>query len=474
MKLKQLQKKYPEFVYRSFRYKLENGNVAASFEFKIPPDLKFKPQIIFKNVSQQQIKKIGEPQIKNLIFHLGLAEIPTYWKATCSPEIIIKAGYLDDAQIKFWQDLFINGMGQFFYENKLPFIKPVFDVQCAKPKEIPLILSKFQNRYLVPLGGGKDSLVTLELLKTKGKVVTFTLNPNIAVKKLLQATGTPNIEIERVIDSALLRLPAQGFFNGHTPFSSVLAFIGVAVAALFGCRYIAISQERSSNQGNVKYLGKTINHQYSKTFDFENKFRAYCEKYLAKNIEHFSFLRPLYELQIAEIFSRYPRYFPYFLSCNKPFTVAARRAGKIGWCGNCPKCLFTYAALYPFIGKAGTIKIFGKNLFEDKQLLSIMIELLGQGICKPFECVGTFNEARAAFYLSLERAKKEDNNNLPALLEIFQMEYLPEYKTIKNDAKKILASWNNHNNLPKNLALFLKKQLITKKDKYLTQSGHRW
>jgi hypothetical protein len=456
MELKVVQKKYPEFVYKNFGYKLENGNLAASFEFEIAPDIKFRPQIVIKNVSRRQDSKIGEAGIKNLIFHLGMAEIPTYWKATCSPKIIIEAGFLDKTQTQFWQNLIANGMGQFFYENRLAFIKPFFDVRCTKPKKIPLILDKFQSRYLVPLGGGKDSLVTLELLRgANKKTANFVLNPNPPVLKLLAVAGGRNHIVERYIDSKLIDLNRQGFFNGHTPFSSLLSFISVAVAALFDRKYIAISQERSSNEGNVRYLGKMINHQYSKTWEFENKFRRYSKKYLAKNIEYFSFLRPLQELQITKIFSRYQKYFPYFVSWNKPFTLVSRAAGQSGWCGKCPKCLSMFAMLYPFIGKVAAGKIFGKDLFNNGDLLSVMRDLLGQGICKPFECVGTFKETRSALYLSLERARKE-NKNLPMLLEIFQSEYLPKYPTIKKNTQKILTAWEDHNNLPQSQSVWLK------------------
>jgi hypothetical protein len=159
-------------------------------------------------------------------------------------------------------------------------------------------------------------------------------------------------------------------------------------------------------------------------------------------------LRPLYELQIAKIFSKYPKYFPIFLSCNKPFTLAERVGGGSGWCGDCPKCLFTFAALYPFIGGSATVKIFGKDLFSRRELLPVMIELLGEGSCKPFECVGTFEEARAAFYLSWQ--KTEDPK--PYLLNYFAEKILPKYPKIAQDSDKILSSWNSKNNLPKFLS----------------------
>jgi hypothetical protein len=298
----------------------------------------------------------------------------------------------------------------------------------------------------------------MEALRAAGKdVMAFTLNANGALENAVKAARVENIFVERKIDRRLLELKALGFLNGHTPFSSILAVLGVGLAAMFDFKYVAISQERSSNEGNIKYLGKDVNHQYSKTLDFENKFREYSRKYLAKNIEYFSFLRPLYEIQIAEIFSRYPKYFDSFLSCNKSFTIAARESGDgSGWCGQCSKCLSVFAMLYPFIGRDETVKIFSKNLFESRELLTVARELLGEGECKPMECVGTFGEMRAAFYLSVKKTVGE----LPYLLKYFQQSILPKYPKIELQSKKIISSWTDKNNLPKNLAAALKRAVV--------------
>jgi len=454
MELDFLQKKYPEFVYESYDWKIAGSDLAAGFCFRIG-SIEFRPSITIYGIDEVRIAALGSAAVSNLVFNMGLAEIPSYWKAACSPTIVIRAGYLDKFQVDFWQSLIFN-MGQFFYENKLPFIKPDFKIEAQKPVKAVTIAKRFSRRYLVPLGGGKDSLVTLGVLKQiKKDVATFTLNANIPLKGVVKAAGTDNIYIERKIDRKLVEINAQGFLNGHTPFSSVLAVLGVSLAALFDYGYVAISQERSSNEGNVEYLGKNINHQYSKTFEFENKFRKYSAKYLAKNIEYASFLRPLYEIQISKIFSGYPKYFGSFLSCNKPFTIAARAAGSVGWCGQCSKCLSVFSMLYPFIGKDAAVNIFGSDLFENEKLLPVMLELLGQAEQKPMECVGTFEEMRAAFYLSLIKAE----GDRPYLLEYFEKNIMPKYPRIAAQSKKILLAWTNKHNLSKGLAAALAKNI---------------
>jgi len=417
MNFKNLRKKYPRFVYESYSYRISGKDLKISFVFKIKPDISFNPTLVIRN-----IPKVNVIKLDNLIFQLGLIEMISYWKATCSPLIEIKAGSLNKEQINFWQDLILNGMSQFFFENKMPFQKPKFIVgkTLAKPS---LVMGG--KGFLVPVGGGKDSVVTLELLKKNKKdILCFSLNPTDAAKRIMRIAGCRRpIIVERKIDGKLLQLNRKGFLNGHTPFSAYLAFLSVLSAVIFGKKYIALSNERSSNEGNVKYLGKTINHQWSKSFEFERKFRKYSRKYLVRDVEYFSFLRPFYEIQIAKMFSKYPKYFPAFLSCNEAYKTASgtKRPTK-RWCGKCSKCLFVFAILYPFLKEKELLKIFGKNLFEDKPLLPIMQQLIGERGFKPFECVGTKKESLAAFYLSLKKSK-----DLPILLKYFKEKILSKY-----------------------------------------------
>ncbi len=444
MDLNTLQKKYPRFDFNGFTWEYANGAIAVKFDFIIEPDLRFAPRLVIENVSQESVKILGKECLDNFIFNLGLAEIPSYWKATCAKEIAVKCGYLDAGQIRFWSDLFSNGMGQFFYENNLAPFVPSFKVETVKPKIYPRPLSKrFSPDFLVPVGGGKDALVTYEALKmAKKNIATFVLNENAPLKRLIAAIGTDNISVKRTIDPKLFELKKLGYLNGHTPFSSYLAILGIVIGALFDKKYVAISQERSSNEGNVEYRGQKVNHQYSKSFEFEKKVRAYSKKYLARNIDFFSSLRPLYEIQIAKIFSGFPKYFPYFLSCNKPYRITD--SSKTTWCKKCPKCLFTFAALYPFCEKEQLIKLFGGNLFEDGALIPLMEELVGK--VKPFECVGTRLETVAVFYLSLK--KETGSKKLPVLLEYFKNNILYGYPRIEKQANTVLAAWDKHNFVP--------------------------
>ena len=414
-KIQNLQKKYPRFIYENFSYQIKNNNLEISFNFSIEPDIKFQPKIIIKNIPQKlSISDINK--LDNLVFHLGLMEIPSYWKATCSPIIEIRAGFLNFEQINWWKDLIIKGMGQFFYENKINFRQPNFLKIISAPKynkKRKKVSFPLKNQVLVPVGGGKDSIVTLEKLKRQGKKIgCFLVNPTKTMKEIVKIAGIEDlIIIKREIDPDLLELNKKGYLNGHTPITALVSFLSVLAAVLFNYKNIAFSNEKSADEGNLKYLGKIINHQWSKSSEFEKKFKWYLRKYLAKTINYFSFLRKYTELEIAKMFTKYPQYFSVFSSCN---VVLAKKLKK-RWCGNCPKCLFLYAALYPFLEKKQLLKIFGTDIFENKKLLPVMHGLMNPETAKPFECVGTKKESQMAFKLSLEKATKR-KEKIPYLL----------------------------------------------------------
>ena len=441
--------KYPIFRYKSYKYSFEKGNLKISFDFLIEPDIAFSPKIIIENVKEHKDKQT----LENLIFNLGMIEMVSYLKAACSQNIIIDCGYLDTKQKKFWRNLFLNGLGEFFYENKIDFReKDFFKFKTNKGENLKVKKIKTEDKILLPIGGGKDSIVSLNLLK-KENLCLMGLNPTKEIKATIG--GKKHIYIKREIDKRLLELRQKGFYNGHTPFSAYLAFLSTLCAFLTNSRYIALSNESSANEETVCYLGKKINHQYSKTLEFENSFREYAKEYIANGIEYFSFLRPLYEIQIAKLFSNFKKYHSIFLSCNEANkTYSGTRKKTQVWCGHCPKCLFVFSILYPFMKEQDLSKIFKKNLFEDKSLQNEMLKLIGEGKSKPFECIGEKQESLIAFYLSSKKAPHKY-----CLLDYLEKNIFPKYKNLDALSKKIMNAWNEKNNLPPKFKKILKNEI---------------
>ena len=409
MNPEQARQKYGEFAYQDFGYKTIGSNLKIWFVFLIKPNLKFKTEITIKGV-----EKSGLRDVDNLVFHLGLMEMLNYWKLTCAPLITIEAGNLDKTQMAFLKKVIINGMGQYFYENRIDFTKPGFlkiKTNKNKPRFRALSIGRSNKKTLIPVGGGKDAPVTIEgFKKQKKNIGSFVLNAIKPQKDIMKTGGLKeNIFVERKLDNKLFDLNKKGFLNGHVPFSAFLSFLGLFLAKIFDYRSIAFSWEKSANEGNVKYKNKTINHQWSKTAEFEKMMQNYSQKYLLKGVRIYSPLRKFSETEIIKKFAGLKQYHPFFLSCNNAYKT--RNASK-KWCGECPKCLFVFSALFPFMKKNDLIKIFGKNLFENKKNIAAMERLTGERGFKPFECVGTVAETRKIIRVCV----KKEKNNLPIVL----------------------------------------------------------
>ncbi len=450
-KLTELRKTYPDFYYDSYHYTVKTDELLVSFCF-IAGDIEFKPSVSIKFNSEIKVAKKNIEAMEKLIFHLGMIEMFSYWKAFCSKKIIVKAGYLDKNQLDWWKDLLINGMGQYFFENKIDFTKDSFlEIYCdAEYKANDVFSNPNASGVLLPIGGGKDSATSIELLKKVDcKITPFVLNNNRNTKKMIEvAKLSEAIVATREIEKGLLKLNQEGCLNGHTPFVAYLSFLGLLVCMVEKKKYLVLSNERSSNEGNTFFKGKEINHQYSKTVDFEKKFRNYVKKYLINDLEYFSLLRPLYELQIARIFSKNSHYFDVFLSCNeaqKTYSGTKKKTGK--WCGSCSKCLFVYIILSPFLNKLEMNSIFKKDLFEDKDLIPIMLELVDEKKVKPLECVGTKKECLVGLYLNWK------NNDLlglkqPILLDYFGKKVMINHNNLEKEADKMLNNWDKKNFVP--------------------------
>jgi UDP-N-acetylmuramoylalanine--D-glutamate ligase len=429
---------------------LENQTLEAYFVFNISDQFLFNPgfKIPYRNL--YDYNQLHEDQLSNLVFHIGMVELISYWKATCSPQVRVKCHQLDDDQVEWWKKLYYNGLGEFFYLNTIDADADSFMeiTSTGLPNELVKVDTS-KNKVLVPIGGGKDSAVTLEILKGSGLEVTpMMLNPREASVRTIETAGysmDDSAVIERRLDKKLLELNERGFLNGHTPFSSLLAFFNLLVAALSKTRYIALSNESSASESTVP--GTNVNHQYSKSLEFEEDFRNYYMKYISADLEYFSFLRPLNELQIAEQFVSFPNHLEGFRSCN----VGSKTDS---WCGKCPKCLFTYIMLSPFVSRSDLLLVFGKNLLDDISLSPIFDELTGLAPIKPFECVGTPGEVNAALW---KTAEQFNGARLPSLLQYFIDRFGEEDSDA--DFLKLLRQFDAHHFIPSKLLSVLKNHI---------------
>lgn len=470
MTVTQLRQQHSRIEYRAASSRVTDEGLELQFEFHLEPDITFRPRLTIIGVTEADVSRLSPDTLQWYTFHIGLVELLSYWKVACPPEIVITAGRLRETSLHFWHKLLIKGLGEFFYVNGIDFTPQDFVRFTGKVGNISINshqntkqnINRYSNRsILVPIGGGKDSVVTLGLLSKAAEfgteqLVAFHLNPTLAAQDCNRVSGVSETRvIKRVMDPQLAELNKNGYLNGHTPFSSLVAFLTTLTAHVFGYKYIALSNERSSNEGNSTYRGTEINHQYTKTYEFEKDFQDYLGEYLAPldptYPRYFSFLRPWYELQIAQAFATFPEYHEVFRSCNR-----GRQTNS--WCGECPKCLFAYLILSPFIAPERMVELFGQNLLDKLELETTALELMGKLPQKPLECVGTREESLVATHLAKQQYLKA-GLPLPRLLAKLDQDVLSRETELDQRAEALLNSWNSEHSLPPECESVLKRAI---------------
>jgi hypothetical protein len=449
-KFNKLRKQFKRFTYESFDFKRDSECLEVSYNFNLDNKYFFRPTLSIPVRPFMVSDNLFENKLRNILFHIGMIELISYWKAACPKEIVINPYSLNEEQKDWWKRLYYNGLGEFFYLNS---IQTEFDdfVKIISESEDELTKTSLNttDSVLIPIGGGKDSTVTLELLKDYDKNnLLLILNPRKAYTDTALTAGydeSSMLIINRKIDPVLLKMNDEGFLNGHTPFSALLAFVSLLASAISGRKHIALSNESSANESTVE--GTSVNHQYSKSFEFEKDFREYYLKYITEDINYFSFLRPINELQIVKLFVKNSKYFPVFKSCNAGSKTDT-------WCCDCPKCLFVSIILSPFIDEEKIFKIFGSDILDKQNLRHPFDQLIGLAETKPFECVGTIDEVNGSLCETIKRR----TGRLPYLLEYYKT--TPNYMKYKNENISVLLNaYNDKHFLLKKFEDILKKNI---------------
>jgi hypothetical protein len=381
----------------------------------------------------------------------------SYYKAGVPSEIVVEGPPLDAATAALLDEVYLHGLAEFAYQNKLDlrgrvrFLPPlqgegrggdgtreVPDRGNTIPTQaLPLkgraSEPNLPRRTLVPIGGGKDSLVSVEMLKSIREPATAVwIGDSALIAACAERTGLPLLNLKRKLAPELFEYNKLGAWNGHIPVTAINSAILLCAAILYGYDAIAFSNERSASEATLEYDGQQVNHQWSKGIDFERRLREYAKSHIAAELDYFSLLRPWSELAVTRAFAQSTQYDDVFSSCNRNFRIRGERPAD-RWCGQCPKCHFVFLALAPFVAKPRLLKIFGRNLLDDAALAPGYDALLEYRDHKPFECVGEGGESRAAMYTLSPRPEWRED----ALVARFAEEILPQL----DRAALALAPW---------------------------------
>ena len=283
-KFEEYREQYSEFIYHGYHYTIgadlcgehpEEKLCRIVYDFETPGLSEFHPTWTFP--VRRELDEAAKRILEELIFQLGLAETISYYKITCPKKVRIECGTLTGEQRAWWRKLYYNGLGEFMYCNGIEVSEEeLLTIECPSPEEQG-VRKPFQDLteykgFLVPVGGGKDSVVTLETLRGQD-IMTYHINDDSAIDEVIEVFNhTENdCRARRTLDPNMLELNRKGYLNGHTPFSAIVAFSSTAAAFLSGRRMIALSNETSANETTVR--GSFVNHQYSKSYEFEQDFQ---------------------------------------------------------------------------------------------------------------------------------------------------------------------------------------------------------
>lgn len=345
----------------------------------------------------------------------------SYYKAGAPPLIDLGTTAITAREREFLLRYHLNGLGEFAHRNGLD----LSDLQIVGPeltRAAPTPYSPKAGRPLIPFGGGLDSIVSVELARPHGDdAALFVVNrPGDrfpAIEEPARVTGLPVVRAERSLDGQILRSRELGFLNGHVPVTAIISAIALVAAVLEGRDAVVMSNEWSASSATLVVDGRPINHQYSKSAEFEAALRGVVDEALGGAPEYFSLLRPYSELWIAQEFAKHPQYLEHFHSCNRAFHIDTA-VRQVQWCGRCDKCCFIDLVLAPFVPAEELRRVFdGVEPLAQPGLLDVFRRLLAlDPDAKPWECVGDETECRVAARLAAQRPDRQGNVVLDALV----------------------------------------------------------
>lgn len=442
--------KFDRFYFNWFEF--DKKSLKARFFYSFDDEENFIEEIDLSSDFLTLRTDFDENILNNFLFSLSLALGISYYKLYPTKELVLNSWFLDEENILFWHKFYRNWLGEFLYKNN---INPewLFNFVNASEKKYKKIDFYVDEKIFLPIWWGKDSIVSAELLSN----YDFEFTPIIFWKiddikqNCINIMWKKTVLVKRKLDENLFRLNEIWYYNWHVPITGIIAFAMLTTSYLYNYRYIILSNEKSANTWNATIWDLEVNHQYSKSLEFEQDLSKYIEKNLSSDLNYFSLLRGLYEIKIAEIFSKiWKKYFWVFSSCNRNFKINNyQNSWSSLWCNSCPKCAFVYCILRPFITDIETLKIFWKELYEDNYLENLFLELLWIQWHKPFECVWEKEEVAYAMNETLKMFKKE-KKEIPYILQIFEKEIVSRYDEdfFKNEKRKLFKIYNDETLIP--------------------------
>ena len=406
------------FHFSDCNFDAQTGVASLQYAFDNGPV--FAEQIAFPG-APFVLDAVKQQALTHALQTLHLIAGVSYYKAAVPETIVIDHYTIDADTADFLTSIYENGLGEFAYRNNLSLRGKINFPHAENSNQTAPELG-LNIHALVAIGGGKDSLVSIESLRRMNIPQTVTwIGSAPLIRSCAERTGLPLLNITRQLAPEMFAMNKQGALNGHIPVTAINSAILTVAALLCNANQIVFSNERSASYGSLIEGTGEVNHQWSKSWDFEQNFAKHVQRFIASDLYYYSLLRPFSELAVARQFAKTDFYDAYFSSCNRNFHILGERPAQ-RWCGVCPKCHFVFLALAPFMPKPRLMAIFGRNLLDEAEQTAGFDALLEFQDHKPFECVGEGIESRAAMAaLAKSPSWRED-----FIVRRFTQEILPQ------------------------------------------------
>ncbi len=392
-------------VFRVLDRSFDHRSRTASLEYAFDDGPSFVETITFEAPADASPPE-DTAALERALLHLHIAAGTSYYKAAAPPVVVVESGQLSAAELAFHRHLYDDGLREFAVDNRLPLPRPVTISPRSVRSDRPVPVGPERpGGLVVPIGGGKDSMVLIEALRPL-RPRLFAVNPHSLVVDLARRADLELLVVRRELSPNLAELNRRGALNGHVPITAIVSLIAVVGSMVYGYDTIAMAIERSASEETVLVNGVPVNHQYSKSLDFERLMGGLLATSIDPGLTYGSALRPYSELAIARAFATLTGYHSTFCSCNTVFRQAAGADDR--WCGECAKCRFVGLMLAPFIGREALSAVIGRDMFAEPAQVEGFAALMSADE-KPFECVGERRESAAALRMLSDRPEWKES-----------------------------------------------------------------
>jgi hypothetical protein len=425
-------------AFESFRFlgREVDDHGRVSLRYALDDEIEFVER--FELPEGTRVSDADRERVEGILSLLHWTAGVSYYKAAAPPRVECGAGAPPPAAGQLLNALYSEGLGEFAFTNELPALpRPEFPTGVAAPSSTPA--AGTTGRTLVPIGGGKDSIVALEIVRRAGvEPALFSVGDAGPIARTAAVAGLEHLVVRRRLDPRLAELNRAGALNGHVPITAIVSCAAILTAALNGFDAVAMANERSASHGNVSWDGIDVNHQFSKSIRVERLMRAALVE-LGVGVDCFSVLRPASELAIARAFADMTEYHGAFSSCNTNFRLDSSAPAQ-SWCCDCPKCRFVFLVMAPFSEPDQLCAVFGRDMLDDEAQFEGFALLTASGGLKPFECVGEEEESRAAMRMLAEDPRWSEHSVVRRLAA----EVLPRFRADDGLPAEALALSDDH------------------------------